>query len=67
MSIIDPAADHMEKVHSDCEVQALFASTDEEPQTKGTGEQWDKSYSVSHANNVYSYPLTSGVQTQINS
>lgn len=35
MSIIDPAANHMEEVHSDCEVQALFPSTDEEPQTKG--------------------------------
>lgn len=35
MSIIDPAANHMEEVHSDCEVQALLPSTDEEPQTKG--------------------------------
>ena len=34
MSVIDPAADHMEEVHGDCEVQALFPSTDEEPQTK---------------------------------
>lgn len=35
VSVIDPAADHMEKVHSDCEVQALLPSADEEPQTKG--------------------------------
>lgn len=39
MSIIDPAANHMEEVHSDCEVQALFPSTDEEPQTKGAGKR----------------------------
>lgn len=51
MSVIDPTADHMEEMHSDCEVQALFASTDEEPQTKGTGEQGDKG-SVRHADNV---------------
>lgn len=36
MSIVDPAADHMEEMHSDCEVQALFPSADEEPQTNGT-------------------------------
>lgn len=36
MSVIDPAADHMEEVHSYSEVQALFATTDEEPQTKST-------------------------------
>lgn len=35
MSIIDPAANHMEEVHSDGEVQALLPSTDEEPQTQG--------------------------------
>lgn len=55
MSVIDPTTDHMEEVHSDSEVQALFASTDEEPQTKGTGEPWEKINSVSHANNVYGY------------
>ncbi len=35
MSIIDPAADHMKEVHSDGEIQTLFPSTDEEPQTEG--------------------------------
>lgn len=50
MSIIDPAADHMEEVHSDCEVQALFPSTDEEPKTKGAaGTMRQKSHVISHA------------------
>lgn len=35
MSVIYPAADHVEEVHGDREVQALFPSADEEPQTKG--------------------------------
>lgn len=39
MSVIDPAANHMEEVHSDCEVQALFPPTDEEPQTEGAAGQ----------------------------
>lgn len=29
----------MKEVHSDCEVQALFPSADEEPQTKGAGKR----------------------------
>lgn len=50
MSIVDPAADHMEEVHSDCEVQALFPSTDEEPQTKGAaGATRQKSCVISRA------------------
>lgn len=39
MRIVDPAADHMEEVHGDCEVQALFPSTDEEPQAEGAGKR----------------------------
>ena len=35
MSIIDPAADHMEEVHSDREVQALLSSTNEKPKANG--------------------------------
>lgn len=35
MSVIYPAADHVEEVHGDREVQALFPSADEEPQTEG--------------------------------
>lgn len=35
MRVVDPAADHVEEVHGDCEVQALFPSTDEEPQAEG--------------------------------
>lgn len=50
MSIIDPAADHMEEVHSDCEVKALLPSTDEEPQTEGTARTMrQKSFVISHA------------------
>lgn len=39
MSVIYPAADHVEKVHGNCEVQALFPSADEEPQTEGAGKR----------------------------
>lgn len=39
MRVIDPAADHVEEVHGDCEVQALFPSTDEEPETESTGQR----------------------------
>lgn len=39
MSVIYPAADHVEEVHGDREVQALFPSADEEPQTKGAGKR----------------------------
>lgn len=35
MSVVYPAADHVEEVHGDREVQALFPSADEEPQTEG--------------------------------
>lgn len=38
-SIIDPAANHVEEVNSDREVQTLFPSTYEEPESKGTGER----------------------------
>lgn len=37
--IIDPAADHVEEVYGDGEVQALLPPADEEPQTKGTGKR----------------------------
>lgn len=36
MSVIDPAANQMEEVHCDREVETLLPSTDEEPQTKST-------------------------------
>lgn len=36
MSVIDPAADHMEKVYGDGKVQALLPPADEEPKTKST-------------------------------
>lgn len=50
MSVIDPAANHMEKVHSDCEVEALLPSTNEEPQAKGAASTmtW-RSFIISHA------------------
>lgn len=35
VGVVDPAADHMKEVYGDCEVQALFPSADEEPQTEG--------------------------------
>lgn len=35
MSVVDPAANHVEEVYSDGEVQALLPPTDEEPQTEG--------------------------------
>lgn len=34
VSVINPAADHVEEVHGDGKVQALFPSTYEEPQTE---------------------------------
>lgn len=56
MGVIDPAADHMEEVHSDCEVKALFPSTDEEPQAKGTaGTMKQKSYLTSHAHFYFKF------------
>lgn len=36
MSVIDPAANQMEEVHCDREVETLLPSTDEEPQTEST-------------------------------
>ena len=36
MRVVDPAADHVEEMHGDREVQALLPSTDEEPQADGT-------------------------------
>lgn len=47
MSIIDPAANHMKEVHSNCEVQALLPSADEEPQAQGAaGTKTQKSYAI---------------------
>lgn len=36
VSIIDPAANHVEEMNCNCEVQALLPTTDEEPQTQST-------------------------------
>lgn len=56
MSIIDPAPNHMEEVHSDREVQALLSPTDEEPQTKGTaGKIAEAGYNTSHAHLCFSF------------
>lgn len=50
MSVIDPAANHMEKVHSDCEVEALLPSTNEEPQAKGAASTMTRrSFIISNA------------------
>ena len=50
MGVIDPAANHMEEVHGDCKVKALFPTTDEEPQAQGAaGTIKQKSYLSSHA------------------
>lgn len=38
VGVVDPAPDHVKEVHGDCEVQALFPSADEEPQTEGAGK-----------------------------
>ena len=49
MSVIDPAADHVEEMHRDREVQTLFPSSYEEPQTKGAaGTRRPKGCFVSH-------------------
>lgn len=37
LGIVEPAADHVEKVDSDGEVQTLLTSSDEEPQAESTG------------------------------
>lgn len=42
VGVVDPAADHMKEVYGDCEVQALFPSADEEPQTEGAGKKTNK-------------------------
>lgn len=36
--VVDPAADHVEEVDGDGEVQALLPTTDEEPQAQGARE-----------------------------
>lgn len=44
MRVVDPAANHMEEMHGDSEVQALFPSPHEKPQTNCTaGELGQKS------------------------
>lgn len=55
MSIIDPAANHMEEVHSDCEVQALFPPTDEKPQTEGAAGQMTEKLQYRHAHLCFSF------------